>query len=292
MGYSSRYHAASLAAVLVALAVGILIGAALGSDVITGTAEDLEKDLGEDLDQLRADKSDLEEDLAAERDFEQQVYPQVVADTLAGRTVALVAVGPVDTQAMSDEVRAAVEPAGAELGEVATLRVPPDTDELIEALRPNADRTIPRGDALTAVARRAGQELLGGEDLGEARGALFASYSGNPDDVTAAIVVRAESEDLSPREQADTELLEEAFVDGLKDKGGTVVAAERADDDPSQIDFFADRGLSSVDNVDTVAGKVALVLVLSGAEGSYGIKDTADSLLPELVAPGGDSARP
>ena len=110
--------------------------------------------------------------------------------------------------------------------------------------------------------------------------------------MTAAIVVRAESEDLSPREQADTELLEEAFIDGLKDGGGTVVAAERADDDPSQIDFFADRGLSSVDNVDTVAGKVALVLVLSGAEGSYGIKDTADSLLPDLVAPGEGSARP
>jgi len=42
MGYSARYHAASLAAVLLALVVGILIGVGFGSDIVTGTVRCIE----------------------------------------------------------------------------------------------------------------------------------------------------------------------------------------------------------------------------------------------------------
>lgn len=292
MGYSSRYHAASLAAVFVALAVGILIGAALGSDVITGTAENLEQDLGEDLDRLRAENADLQEGLEAEREFERQIYPTVVAGRLAGREVALIGLGEIDTAGLTAEVEEALEPAGATLGEVAEIREPPDTGALIEALRPAERRTVPRGEALRLVARQAGEDLLGGEDLGDARQALFSSFSGEPAGIDAAIIVRAGVDDLSPREAADSELLEESLLDGMADSGRRVVGAERSDDDPSQIEFFATRGLSSVDNLETVAGKVALVLALDGADGSFGRKDSADSLLPGLLAAGETTAAP
>ncbi len=42
MGYSGRYHAASLAAVFLALAIGILIGVGLGHNVLSGAQRDLE----------------------------------------------------------------------------------------------------------------------------------------------------------------------------------------------------------------------------------------------------------
>ena len=44
MGYSARYHVASLAAVFLALAVGILIGVGFGSDVLKGLTDDLENE--------------------------------------------------------------------------------------------------------------------------------------------------------------------------------------------------------------------------------------------------------
>jgi hypothetical protein len=37
LGYSARYHAASLVAVFLALAVGILIGAGLGDNLVSDT---------------------------------------------------------------------------------------------------------------------------------------------------------------------------------------------------------------------------------------------------------------
>ena len=45
---------------------------------------------------------------------------------------------------------------------------------------------------------------------------------------------------------------------------------------------FNDFDLAAVDNVDTTAGKVAMVFALLGAEGDFGVKSTADSLLLEV----------
>lgn len=283
MGYSSRYHAASLAAVFVALAIGILIGAALGSDVITGTAKNLEQDLGEDLDRLRAETADLETALEEERSFGRQIYPSVVTGRLQGRDVALIALGDVDTAGITAEVEEALAPAGASLGEVAEVAEPPDTEALIAALRPGERRALPRGEALGLAARKAGEGLLSGEDLGTARDALFSGFSGEPVGIDAAIIVRAGTDELEPRAQADTEILEQGLLEGIGQTGKRVVGVERTDDEPSQIEFFTDRDLASVDNLDSVAGKVALVLALDGADGAFGTKETAQSLLPDLV---------
>jgi hypothetical protein len=61
---------------------------------------------------------------------------------------------------------------------------------------------------------------------------------------------------------------------------------ERTDSEPSSITSFDSADLASVDNLDDIAGRVALVFALLGAEGSFGEKETADQLLPDLLAPG------
>ena len=44
---------------------------------------------------------------------------------------------------------------------------------------------------------------------------------------------------------------------------------------------------ATVDDVDATAGKVAMVFALLGANGDFGVKDSADRLLPELLVPTG-----
>ncbi len=73
---------------------------------------------------------------------------------------------------------------------------------------------------------------------------------------------------------------------GLKDAQTPVVGAERADTQPSSIGFFKSNGATAtVDSVDLISGRVALVYALSGSEGNYGVKATADRLLPTLRHP-------
>ena len=65
-----------------------------------------------------------------------------------------------------------------------------------------------------------------------------------------------------------------------KDSGVEVVGVEKTSTDPSQVSWFADHGVTSVDDLDLPEGKVALVWALLGAEGRFGVKDSAERLLP------------
>jgi hypothetical protein len=67
------------------------------------------------------------------------------------------------------------------------------------------------------------------------------------------------------------------------------VGVEASDAEPSQISFYSRRELPSIDSVDVPGGRAALVLALAGADGSFGFKETADEVLPELPSRGGRS---
>jgi len=282
MGYSARYHVASLVAVFIALAIGILIGAALGSDVVSGTADTLEKDLAEDLEQLRAERLALEEELDFERGFSAQIAPAVVANRLVGEEIALIGLGNVDTGALTDDVEAALEPTLGTLTEVARVREPPDADALIEALL-SEGQVSESDDPLELAANRAGRRLAGRGPLGEIRSTLLVSSSGDPEGIDGAVIARARPEELSGREEREVDALEEGLIRGLQEVGVEVVGVEREDTEPSSMEFFQGQGLPTVDNVDTLPGRVALALALDGAAGNFGVKETADSLLPQLI---------
>ena len=97
MGYSGRYHAASLAAVFVALAIGILIGVGLADDVVSGVSEELEDSLRADLDEANAEVDDLSSQLKVESEFSDAVGPALVAGRLDRERVAMVEFGEVDS---------------------------------------------------------------------------------------------------------------------------------------------------------------------------------------------------
>lgn len=290
MGYSARYHAASLAAVFVALAVGILIGVGFGSDLVSGTAEDLEQSLEADLGEAREQIDELEAQLDTEREFGEAVAPAVVGNRLRGREIAILALGDLDP-ALADDIRSAVESAGATLQEIAVVTEPPDTGAAAAAIRNQGARNEPRGAALTRAAERAGRALVrGGDRFPELRSALFGRYSGEPGDIDGVVIVRARPDELSPRDSADTDQVEDGILEGVASvgpPGPRIVGVERTDTDPSSIEFFTDRGAASVDNADELPGRVALVYTLDGAEGAFGVKETADALLPDLLAPAG-----
>ncbi len=65
--------------------------------------------------------------------------------------------------------------------------------------------------------------------------------------------------------------------------GVPTVGVELTGTEPSQVPWYESRNLSSVDDLDAPAGQAALVYALAGAHGAYGVKPTADSLLPSAV---------
>jgi hypothetical protein len=287
MGYSARYHATSLIAVFLALAVGILIGAEFGGDALTQTRKNLENSLVGNLQDARSRVEDLSGELGNVNEFDEKVYPVLTRDRLQGQRIALIAFGN-----LPSEITAAVEdalgPTGAKLVGVGVVREPVDTSSLADELAATRFSEVATDpEEMNELGTGVGRQIVIGGTLPEVvRGGLFSHASGEFGPLDAVIVVRDQPESMGPVQRSTANALETSMVRGMSATGAPTVGVESTTTEPSSIGFFQANELSSVDDVDTTAGQLALVYALSGDEGSFGVKSSADRLLPDLTAPG------
>jgi Copper transport outer membrane protein, MctB len=287
MGYSARYHAASLIAVFLALAVGILIGAEFGGDALTNTRKDLEHSLVGNLQDARSRADELSGELNRSNEFGERVYPVLTRERLEGQRIAILALGglPGDITA---HVEDALGPTGARLVGVGVVREPVDINGLAGDLAKTRFRDLRTNpDALTELGTGLGRQLVRGGTLPEVlRGQLFSRASGTFGALDGVIVVRDQPEEMGPVQRSKANQLESALMSGITATRTPVVGIEATTSEPSSVSFFQANDLASVDDIDLTAGRVAMVFTLLGAEGSFGVKGNADRLLPDLLIEG------
>jgi len=288
MGYSARYHATSLIAVFLSLAIGILIGAEFGGDALTSTRRNLEHSLVGNLQDARSKADELSGELGRANEFGERVYPVLTGRRLQGKRIAILALGGLPSE-VSGAVEEALGPTGAKLVAVGVVREPVDINGLagdLSQTRFSDLRTNP--EQLTALGTGLGRQLVIGGTLPEVvRGNLFSRASGSFGALDGVIVVRNQPQDMGPVQRGKAGQFESALLAGMTATRTPVVGVETSGTEPSSISFFQGNGLSSVDDLELTAGKLAMVFAMLGAEGSFGVKGSADRLLPDLLAPGG-----
>jgi Copper transport outer membrane protein, MctB len=288
MGYSSRYHAASLAAVFLALAIGILIGVGFGDNVLSNTKKNLEASLTGDLEAARSRSDQLNGQLNRANEFSQRVYPALVGGELRGQKVGVLALGGLPN-GVSTDIQNALAPTGGKLVAVAVVREAPDINGLAgELSQTRLADLASNGDSVEALGRGVGRQIVRGGTgtlLDKVRSRLLSRASGRFGGLDTVIVVRQQPTNMTGEQKSATGRLESGLLAGIVRAGAKAVGVETTDTDPSSISFFASNGLSSVDDLDVVAGQVAMVFALRGAEGNFGVKDSADRLLPDLLTP-------
>ena len=288
MGYSARYHAVSLVAVFLALAIGILIGAEFGGETLNSTRRNLEHSLTGNLQDARDRADQLGGELSRSNEFAERVYPVLVREQLKGRRIGLLALGDLPG-GVSDEIQEALGPTGARLVGVGVVREPVDVNALEGDLSKTRFADIAKNpDTVSAFGVGIGHQLVRGGTLVErVRGHLFSRASGNFGGLDGVIVVRLQPEEMGPAQRSAAGELESGLMSGIVATRAPVVGVETSTEETSSISFFQENDLSSVDDVDLVAGRLATVFALLGAEGSFGVKGSADRLLPDLLAPNG-----
>jgi hypothetical protein len=288
MGYSARYHATSLIAVFLALAVGILIGAEFGGDALTETRKNLEQSLVGNLQDARSRADDLSGELGRANEFDEKVYPVLTRDRLQGKRIAIVAFGGLPGE-ITSAIEDALGPTGAKLVGVGVVREPVDTAGLASELSKTRFANLQEEpEELSELGVGVGRQIVIGGTLPElVRGQLFSRASGEFGALDAVIVVRSQPETMGPVQRSTANGLETALLKGMTATRVPAVGVEATGTEPSSIGFFQSNDLSSVDDIDNTAGEVALVSAMLGAEGSFGVKSSADRLLPDLLAPGG-----
>lgn len=282
--FDFRYHALSLAAVFLALMVGLLLGVAIGDQALVSGAENSVRDsLRRDVSAASKRSRELAAELEEQRRVQRQLYPLLVEGRLAGQRVGLVGLGGLP-DATIRSVREALADTGGRLTAVTVIREPLPPGAAPGQPPPPAP---PDRRALRIFGAQVGTALVrGGPLVRRVQRSLLESSSGQFGGMTAVVVHRAPRDEARP-EAVATRAFELGLVDGLAAGGTQVVGVEDTEIETSQVPWFNDRRLPSVDNLDQVVGQAALVFTLRGASGAYGVKETAQALVPNAAGGSG-----
>jgi hypothetical protein len=303
-----RFFLISIVAVFLALGIGIVMGSGvLGGPILEGLERRADNVL-ERNDALRNEIAELETQLDEQTEFASTVEAGLVNGVLAGQDIVLVQAEGTD-QGLTDSIETLVEEAG---GDVSTRIVlsnrfaldgegdSPALAEVLETTRsPAAELRVEAGteigarlgasaadrpaDPQSGFARVQALELLEAleaEDFVTVERleeepiippqAMFIVAAGAPDEPPYAV-----GELVVPLAGRAAARGTEAMVTEGEDSAWGVVGEVRADPDVSEI-------VGTVDNADTITGRVAIGLSLptTGPTGHWGTDEGAEALLP------------
>jgi hypothetical protein len=288
--FDLRYHVTSLAAVFIALLIGILVGVALASH---GLGNSERKSLEDDVrraqnrnDTLRAAVDSLQQQNRADSSFVDGTYNALMTDRLKDKRVAVLYVGSVSHPIQSDIATAIKDAGGGTAARLYALQVPIDAAAIEKRLGNNP-----------ALAKYAGSDHL--RQLGQQLGRAFVTggrmpiwnalhnvivqestprFGASRRPVDAVIVVRT-----ADPQTGDSAPFVKGLYEGIGKAGVPAAGVAQSKDEFTAKPVFQQAQLSTVDDVDLDAGKLALAIVLSqpASRADYGVN--ASDLLPPVT---------
>jgi hypothetical protein len=261
-----RYHLISLISVFLALAIGILLGVAMADRGVVSDRMQAEiTGIERQLDRQRREIGEQDEHLAEQELMLQRMSEVIIADSLKGEDVALVA-GPYAEPDTYQAVESDLSKAGANITSVETLSVP-DPAEITEGELTTQESTTPlKSDYATNIAR----EVLGYTGQGREFPEIVVFVGGGdiPDSAPPGTLKALKA-------------IQRRMFEIWLDAGVRVVGAESSDAGRTDVPLFQNAGIPSVDYADEPAGRAALIrLAATDIEGSYGTKDSASGPFP------------
>lgn len=287
MAIDYRYHLGSIVAIFVALLLGILIGIGLAPrpEDFTEIVSDLRKEYQDTRTQNQEELAQLSEELLESKAVGKEAVSAVIANRLSGKRIALVMSHDLGHQ-FADNLHALLTQAGATV--VSTTTFTRAFIAMPESVRKKISAQLllypPQGTPFRSVIARAiARDLASSRSeliTGLQKSGLLASSPGanHASGIDAVLLVGGMSRaaDASP-DQIDAPLIAE-----LKRLGVRVVGCEARGATLSCIPVYKAQGIPTVDHVDTLAGRLAVIFALGGADGNFGVKETADRLLPAI----------
>jgi hypothetical protein len=308
---SLRQHAFSLAAVFLALAVGVVLGSGFLSDTLLSSLRDEKRDLYTQISGLNDQKNVLNEKLSAANNFDAQLIGRMVHDALGGKSVVVFRT----PDAKDDDVAAVSKIIGQASGTVTgTVSL---TQEFVDANSGEKLRTVVNSSILPAGQQLSTKLLDQGSQAGDLLGIVLLINS-NPavpaiDDpqrdivlaalrdtgfityqptdhlgaANAAVVITGGS---LPQDAGNQGVSVARFSAALAPHGSGTLLAGRdgsatggAAVAVTRADAGMNSAISTVDDVDTAAGRITAILGLhdlinGGHIGQYGTGHGATSI--------------
>lgn len=275
-----KYHVITVVAIFLALAIGILIGSTMLGDDFVGEQQKLLADrLERDFQNLRVQNgltkrelSSVRETVKTYQEFCSQAMPALIKDKLRDKRVAVIQTG------NSCELGHVLEPLRLAGTEIKTV---------VSVLEEFSLADVSAGIFGETAQGEQPVQILGKSILfGDMDGVLpvftekkLVTVSGTPGGPYDAVILVGGNE-IDGGEQF--KWVDLPLLDYFLENSVQTVGVEASSAVFSYMNIYQSRSIATIDNIETIPGKIALVYALLGETGNFGVKKTAKKLVPQL----------
>ncbi|QXM06081.1 copper transporter [Crassaminicella indica] len=280
-----KYYVITIVAIFLAIGIGIFIGIMLdGQDLIVEQQKEIVAQLESKFDEFKIKQDSLQEKidlLTLEKNksekFINTIYPELVKDKLKDLNVIVLETSEhYDYSGIND----AFKKAGVR--SVTNIIMKESNDEELSALAEEFNLSgDSKEDLQIKIINKFCNVLISGNDIEFIKKLKEKKIIDYTDELVGPadyIVIAGGSID---EQKSILHKIDIPMITYLKSKNIPVVAVEKLEVAYSNIDEYKKLRISTVDNVDTIMGKISMLMVVSGQEGHFGEKETAESLVPE-----------
>lgn len=284
---SFRFYIISIVAIFAALGIGIFIGFTMNTqrfvieqkDNISEMIETQLELLLQENQKLKNNERLLEDEIEIKDRYIELTYEHIIRNKLNGLNIAIIET---NNDYVTSGIGRDLELAGARVINVTTINKDIVNKENINEFLNKFEIQNPRNPVEELVSIITESIILGSNNfiLGDLEREGFIELMGNyNENIDYIILCGGSKEEPTKRiNQVDKLIVEVAEAYNIP-----VLGVEKVNVDYSYIPKYQTLGISTVDNVDTIMGKVAMILVMEGANGNYGVKSTSMGIVPHYI---------
>lgn len=281
---SMRFYIVSIVSIFAALGIGIFIGFTIDTqdfvidknESITQMLESQFEVLFNENQSLKENERNLELENRYKDEYIEYSYNFIIKDQLKGLNVGIIET---NNDYITSGIGRDLELAGANVLNVTTINDSIINKEQLNKLFEDLNMSIPKDSIETSITI-IGESIVNG-DFNSLLNALsdedFIRTAGSYDEEIDFLIICGGSFNESSKRINKVDKL---VVDIGKKYNVPIIGIEKSNVNYSYISKYKDFDISTVDNIDMVTGKVAMILSMKGNPGNYGVKSTADSVIP------------
>ncbi|MDK2835418.1 MAG: hypothetical protein PWP21_195 [Thermosediminibacterales bacterium] len=280
--FNVRYYIVTMTAIFLALGIGMFSGVMLNNNKILEKSQDkIIESLEKKFNDLKKEKYNLLTELKKIRKSQQvyneileKVFPDIISNRLDGLNILMIQthLGDLGLNLIDDLTNAGARVQSVSIGNIkkSIPEVLNDYPVLANSDRNNENYFLDK--VIEGLLRQEDNSLI--EFLKDRKVInVVGDYPGSFDYV---VIV-----DERKNKQEEMELVIAAVIQSLKRNHKNVIAVETKDTENVFINLYKQQKIPTIDNIDTVLGKLALIFGMEkGINGHYGVKNGAEELFP------------
>ncbi|RKD34557.1 copper transporter [Thermohalobacter berrensis] len=295
MFINTKFYVITVASIFIALGIGIYVGFMLDAqEILIHQKQDIVASLEERFDYIRAENQKmklkidkLEKQISNYEEFSNTVLPAIIRNKLNGIKVTIIETS--DDYIYSGLVQT-LEKSGAKV--VSTITFKDSFINKLENYTNNTDNNLlnnfktksEKKDVKKIIIEELMKELTEDQSKQLINSLVendFIDIFGNYK--TGADYVIITGGYIEADNYINLKNYIKEIINYCKKNDIPVIGVEKENVKRSYISVYKEERIPSIDNVDSVIGKASLILTMTGKPGNYGIKNTADTLMPSYI---------